>query len=179
MNSPDFADVELETLIRLFFENGDLLGKFTEVSVDDIPEPSRSLLGHDHHMTVALEEHHQSKVDVKVLATRTDGDRYSRQILLTRQTDNQVVQYGIVRLNTSVLAPDVRVEIEAQKIPLGRVLINHNVMRQVKLLNLFQIQCGPDLAEAFGFKVGHACYGRTALIYCDGSPAIELLEIVS
>jgi hypothetical protein len=27
--------------------------------------------------------------------------------------------------------------------------------------------------------VGDVMYGRTALIYCDGAPAIELLEIVA
>ncbi|MDG1874927.1 MAG: hypothetical protein P8J27_13515 [Mariniblastus sp.] len=178
MNSPDFADIELEILIKLFFKDTNRLGLFKEVATDDIPEPSRSLLGHDHHMTVTLEEHHGSSVDVQVLATRIDGEHYSRKILLTRKPDNKVVQYGIVRLNTSVLADEVRQEIEAQQIPLGRVLINHDVMREVKLLSLFQIQCGVELAESFGFEVGDVCYGRTALIYCDGSPAIELLEIV-
>jgi chorismate-pyruvate lyase len=178
LNSADFADVELDLLIKLFFDNADGLGSFEEVSAEQVEEPSRTLLAHDHHMTVTLEEYHNSPVDVKVLQSRTDGDHYSRKILLTRQSDGGVVQYGIVRLNLSILAPDVRQEIENQQTPLGRILINHNVLRVVKLLSLLRIKSGPDLAAAFGFEIGQICFGRTALIYCDGAPAIELLEIV-
>lgn len=178
-NLTGMAHVELEQLIQLFFEDAATLGQFEEVAADQIPEPSRTLLTHDQHMTVTVETHYQTSVDVKVLQTRTDGDHYSRRILLTRKSDDGVVQYGIVRLNRSVLAPDVRDEIERQEIPLGRILINHGVLRAVKLLSLLKIRCGSELASAFEMEVGQICYGRTALIYCDGSPAIELLEIVS
>lgn len=179
MNQRDLSTVELEALLKLFFENGSELGTFVETTADQVPEPSRSLLAHDCHMTVTLEKHHYSPVDVKVLATRTDGGRYSRKILLTRQSDGMVVQYGIVRLDMSVLASEVRKEIEAQETPLGRILIAHDVLRKVKLLSLFKIQCGEELTKSLGFETGQVCYGRTALIYCDGAPAIELLEIVS
>ena len=178
MNSADFADVELELLIKLFFDESSELGSFEEVTAEQIQEPSRSLLAHDHHMTVTLEAYHQGPVNVQVLQSRIDGDHYSRKILLTRQSDGEVVQYGIVRLNLSVLSPDVRKEIENQQIPLGRILINHGVLRVVRLLSLVRIESGPDLATAFGFETGKTCFGRTALIYCDGTPAIELLEIV-
>ena len=124
------------------------------------------------------EKHHGGPVDVQVLEVRTDGDNYSRKILLTRQSDSGVVQFGIVRLNWQYFAPQVREQIEQQKTPLGRVLINYDVLRVVKLLSLLKIECGPELAEHFGFEIGQTCYGRTALIYCDGLPAIELLEIV-
>jgi len=179
LNQPDFADVELENLLKLFFDNSSQLGTFTETSANDVPQPSRGLLVHDHHMTVTLEKHHDSPVDVKVLATRTDGGRYSRKILLRRQSDDRVVQYGIVRLDMTVMASEVRKEIESKEMPLGRILIAHNVLREVKLLNLFKIQCGHELASSFGFEAGQVCYGRTALIYCNGIPAIELLEIAS
>lgn len=179
MNPADSADVELDILIKLFFDDSAQLGVFNEVTTDLVTEPSQSLLAHDHHMTVTVEKHHNSPVDVKVLETRTDGDHYSRKILLTRQSDDKVVQYGIVRLNTSVLASAVRDEILAQKTPLGRILINHNVLRVVKLVSLLKIECGPELAESLGYQVGQTCFGRTALIFCDGAPAIELLEIVS
>ena len=179
LSDADLAHVELEQLIHLFFDDEAQLGQFEEVVADQVPEPSRSLLSHDQHMTVTVEKHHQTSVDVKVLQSRTDGDHYSLKSLLTRQSDGGVVQYGIVRLNKSFLDPDVRDEIERQGMPLGRVLINHDVLRKVKLLSLLKIQCGPELASQFGFEVGQICYGRTALIYCDGAPAIELLEIVS
>lgn len=172
------ADVELDELIDLFYKVPAALGAFTEVGADDLPAPSRHLLAHDHHMTVTVEDFHGCDVDVEVLESRFDDGHYSRKILLTRQSDGQVVMFGIVRLDVSVLSAEVRREIEAQQIPLGRILIDHNVLRSVKLLSLFRIDSGNDLVQCMGLASGTTCYGRTALIYCDGAPAIELLEVV-
>jgi chorismate-pyruvate lyase len=64
-------------------------------------------------------------------------------------------------------------------VPLGRVLIEHNVMRNVRLLSLWQIEPGAELRQLFKLPEAERCYGRTALIYCNGVPAVELLEIVT
>lgn len=179
MNPADSADVELDQLIQLFYDDPDQLGQFSEVVADDVPGPILQLLAHNLHMTVTVESYHESPVNVEVLESRQDDEHYSRKIVLTRQTDDQVVMFGIVRLNMTLLSADVRSEIEATQTPLGRILISHNVWRVVKLLNLFQIQPGDDLARSMNLNSDVQCFGRTALIYCDGSPAIELLEIVA
>ena len=46
------ANVELDQLVGLFFDEVSNLGSFKEVNHDDVTEPSRMLLAHDHHMTV-------------------------------------------------------------------------------------------------------------------------------
>jgi chorismate-pyruvate lyase len=109
---------------------------------------------------------------------RTDT-HYSRKILLKRQSDQRVVQFGIVRLALETLEKPARDEILSQRTPLGRVLIEHGVMRAVQLLGLWEVVCGRELADCFGIEPGHVTYGRTALIYCNSEPAIELLEIVA
>jgi chorismate-pyruvate lyase len=175
----DSATVELGSLVKLFFEDPSQLGTFEPVDAPQIPSPSLELLAHNHHMTVTLERHHRCPVVVQVLDYATEANCYSRKSLLTRQADDKVVQYGIVRLRLNALAKNVRQEIESREIPLGRVLVNHNVLREVKLLGLFRIACGAELAREFGCEIGDRCFGRTAVIYCDGAPAVELLEIVS
>ena len=89
------------------------------------------------------------------------------------------MQYGIVRLNFGYLEQAVRNEIETEEIPLGRILIQHNVMRQVKLLSLYEIQPGQAMLGVLGIEPQRSVYGRTAMIFCDDQPAIELLEIVA
>lgn len=179
MKPIETAVVELGSLVKLFFDEPSQLGKFEAVEASQIPSPSLELLAHNHHMTVTLEKHHESSVLVHVLGYETETGYYSRKSLLSRESDGKVVQYGIVRLHLDALATDVRREIESREIPLGRVLINHNVLREVKLLGLFRISCGAELAREFGCQIGDVCFGRTAIIYCDGAPAVELLEIVS
>ncbi len=170
---------DLDQLVSLFYAEPSELGEFTGLAPADIPEPYRGLLHHDHHMTVNVEAFWQCPVDVQVLSVVRDGRQYSRRILLTRRTDQGVVQFGIVRLNLDVVDPAARAEIEAEQTPLGRVLIEHNVLRHVELHQLYRVLCGRDLAACFQVPPATLTFGRTALIYCNAAPAVELLEIVT
>jgi len=170
---------DLQDLVGLFYERIAELGVFEPMPASSVPAPYQQLLVHDHHMTVTVEAFHHCPVDVSVLALRRDDDSYSRKIVLRRQTDGAVVQFGIVRLFISTLTPEVFREVERASIPLGRVLINHEVLREVACHQLFHVRCGPELAQLFQAPLGSETFGRTALIYCDGRPSIELLEIVS
>jgi chorismate-pyruvate lyase len=169
----------LDHLAGLFYSDLAELGAFEEVLAEAMPEPYRRLLAHHEHMTVAVEKHHSSPVDVEVIAAKHSGDYYFRKIILHRQSDGRVVLFGIPRLNLRLVDDDVRREILSENKPLGRVLIDHNVLREVQLASLYRILPGPDLCRMFGLAAPLATYGRTAFIYCDGFPAVELLEIVS
>ncbi len=173
------AAPDLHVLLDLFYESQNELGEFVESDPPSLPAVFRKLLVHDAHMTVTLEQHHGCPVDVAVLKTHTTESHYSRKILLTRQSDGKVVQYGIVRLNLDYLGPDVREEIESQETPLGRILIEHDVLRTVKLLSIWKIDPGSELRQLFKLENPVPCFGRTALIYCNGVIAVELLEIVA
>jgi chorismate-pyruvate lyase len=144
-----------------------------------MPDAPRKLLAHNEHMTVTVEAFHGSLVDVEVVRVAESQGHYAREILLRRQSDRAVVMYGIVRMNFAYVSAEVRRDIESRRIPLGRVLIEHNVLRQVQLLDLWQIDPGPDLCRLLELPATPQIFGRTALIYCDGEPAVELLEIVS
>ena len=169
----------LDHLAGLFYADLAQLGAFEEVLVENTPEPYRTLLAHHEHMTVAVEQYHGSPVEVEVQATQWDGEFYSRQIVLHRQSDNSVVLFGIPRINLTLLDDEVRREIVDQRTPLGRVLIEHNVMREVQLASLYRVEPGPDLCRLFRLTEPRTTYGRTAFIYLDGYLAIELLEIVA
>jgi hypothetical protein len=153
------------------------LGRFTRVDEASLPAGDRELLAHHSHMTVAMERFHDSPVDVEVLDRRTDGCRYSRKIRLRTQRTGRVVQFGVVRLNLDYLEPDVREEVVSERTPLGRVLINHGVLMQVRLTALWRIEPGPDLMRSLEMPAAATIYGRTAMIDFETQPAIELLEI--
>jgi len=160
----------LDALAELFFE---------EIPRDGAPPPYDQLLAHHQHMTVTVERFHNSPVDVQVLDVHQTKTHYARKIVLTRQSDGRVVQFGLVRLCLDFLQPEVRREIESQSSPLGRILIDHNVLREVQLISLWKVVAGEDLRKLFRLENSDTTYGRTALIYCNGVPAVELLEIVA
>ena len=173
--------VDLEKLIRVFYPSGSLadspLGSFEPI--ETAPAAFASLLDHDHHMTVTVERHWSSAVNVVVHRHQTVDGWYEREITLVTQTENRTVQYGIVRLDIHALRPEVWQRIASRKIPLGRVLIEHNVLREVQLERLWKVRCGPKLQSMLELRTDDAVvYGRTALIWCNHQPAIELLEVV-
>lgn len=170
---------DLDTLVALFYDRPEQLGRFEEVESRELARDYRMLLAHDSHMTVTVERFYNGPVDVKVLDSQISGDHYARKILLTRQSDGGVVQFGIMRFDFSCVSPQVRREVESQQTPLGRILIQHNVLREVHLTKLWKVTPGEDLRQLFGMAPGQITYGRTAVIHCNGEPAIELLEIVS
>lgn len=173
------AMVSLPSLIDVYYSNPSQLGEFQPVSADAVPDPYRGLLAHRCHMTVTVEAFHGDSVDVTVLRSSHHERAYCREILLKTHQSGIVVQYGIVRLNLDLVADQPRNEILEEQKPLGRVLIEHQVLREIELFDLLLVRCGPVLAELFGVPAGTITYGRTALIYCDSEPAIELLEIVA
>lgn len=179
MPEPEVSEIpDLQELVAIFFADLSDLGEFTPVQPNKIPQAYRDLLAHYSHMTVTVEHYHHCTVDVVVLDRTCTGRHYSRKILLTRQSDGRVVQFGIVRLDFNAVSEAVREEIQREQTPLGRVLMNHNVLREVELKQIYRIGCGAELAQHFKLPVGSEVFGRTALIYCDGEPAVELLEIV-
>lgn len=177
--SLEFPQRDLEQLARLFYPSLDSLGRFMLVDAEQMPAPYQRLLNHEHHMTVTVEDFHGCPVDVTVLDRNRSQTHYARKILLVRQRDRVVVQYGIMRVNLNYLSAEVRAAIEDESTPLGRILIEHNVHRSIHLRSLWQVTPGVELCHFFGMPPDGQTYGRSALIRCDDEPAIELLEIVA
>jgi len=101
------------------------------------------------------------------------------ELLRIWRADRKTVLFGIPRLNLRLVDDEVRREILSENKPLGRVLIDHNVLREVQLASLYRVVPGDQLCALLGLPHPLATYGRTAFIYCDGYPAVELLEIVA
>lgn len=175
----DVAESHLYGLIRLFYSNTAELGVFQWQPASQCPAAYQRLLNHSAHMTVTVEQYHGQSVNVQVLDQLTVDQTYHRKILLRRSTDDQVVQFGIVSVNLDCLAEKVCEQIMAGTTPLGRILIQHQVMREVQLCGLWRIQCGPELSDLFDLPHGAVTYGRTARILVKGHSGIELLEIVT
>jgi chorismate-pyruvate lyase len=172
---------ELQELVDLFPEPPDhaLYLKAEHVAKETTPGPYRDMLVHEHHMTISMEQYHRCRVDVDVMSSRFENGLYLRKIRLFKSGTQVPVQFGLVRFNFEYVTDAVRTEILSEKIPLGRVLIQHNVFRHVDLGAILRFTAGPGLAEYLQMSAGQETYGRLATIFCNGSPAIDLLEISS
>ena len=168
---------ELNALTSLFNDGQLLIGKAEHVPAAILPKPYKQMLAHDQHMTVTMEDYHRTAVDLEIIDRRLDDDLYARKIVLTKTGIGIPVQFGIVRFNFQYVTTAVRDEIVKGETPLGRILINHNVLRHIDPGALLRITAGPALAEYLQMPAGSVTYGRLATIFCNQQPAVDLLEI--
>ncbi|MBY0461469.1 MAG: hypothetical protein K2V38_29480 [Gemmataceae bacterium] len=168
-----------EHLYSLFPDSPDR-SQAVEVRADEVPEPYHGLLVHTHHMTVTVEGFYRSPVDVKVLNCRRNGNEYARKILLALKNDpKHVVQFGLVRINLGVCPEPVRNAIVEGKTPLGRVLIQHDMLRRIEPVAYLRVNLSPTMAEWFRVPAGTQTFGRLGVIYTGDQPAVEVLEILA
>ena len=168
---------ELNALTKPFPNSDKLFQRVEHIPSAVTPEPYQTMLVHNHHMTVEMEKYHRCTVDVKVLDANQDGDLYCRKILLLKQGTDTVVQFGLVRFHLNYVTEAVSRQIIDGQIPLGRILINHNVLRHIDLGAILEITAGPELASYFRMPVGGVTYGRLATIFCNRQPAVDLFEV--
>lgn len=185
MSSLRTAVSDLTGLYSIFGDRVEDMPSGRFINADEMPEPYRGLLAHDHHMTVTMEEFHGAKVDVHVLRAIHDEPFYARKIYLTNSKTGQVVMYGIMRFNFDWADDAIKQLILDQKTPLGRILIEHNVLRRVSMHVLLRIIPNEEMRRLFGMpepvaddgKTPEYVYGRLATIFCNNEPAVDLLEV--
>jgi len=169
----------LDTLTELFYPSRDQLGEFLPIEADELPQQYHVLLAHHDHMTVTVEAWHNSLMQLRVLQEKRERDYYARKIVLARQRDGVVVQFGIMRIDLRDLPDIVRLELQSQALPLGRIMIRHHLLREVEVCQIWQIQPGRELRRHLQCGDDNPIYGRTARILVEGQPVVELLEIVT
>ncbi len=182
MNTPRNSAVvsqadSIEAMYRLFGETPPPCAK---AAAETVPEPYRSLLDHERHMTVALEDHHHTSLNLVVKGRTHTPPFYARQILLLGGPDLRVVLFGLMRFDLRQVAESVQRQILEESIPLGRILISHGVLRQITAPQLLRIDPDAELRRDFGLSAAWSgsVYGRLATILCNDTPAVDLLEVL-
>jgi chorismate-pyruvate lyase len=172
------ARPDLRSLFALFPPADDVPG-IRNVPAHEVPQPYHKLLVHKRHMTVTVEAHHGKLVNVRILDRRHVGEVYARKILLVTQQSQKVVQFGIVRIQLRYCSKAVRDEIIAGQTPVGRILINHKVLRRIEPTEYLEVTPSAAMMRWFGLTEPRITYGRLGIIHCDEQPAVEVVEIVA
>lgn len=167
---------ELRLLYAFFGDSA--LPEIERVEAVDVPEPYLHLLVHRHHMTVTLEKHHGKPVKVVPWKVQLNGNIYGRKLDLLVEP-GKVVMTGVMLINFGYCSKEVRDAVVAETAPLGRILIEHNILRRIDAMAFVRLPARDPLVQRFGLATRQPAYGRLATIYCDEKPAIDLLEIVA
>jgi hypothetical protein len=177
----DDAVARASELLRLFHSPAEGFAVIHPAAADGVGEPYRSLLDHRSHMTVAMEQHHGGPLALRVVQVAPPGIGrldYAREILLERPS-GEVVLYGVVRIDLGAVDEATATAIRAAEVPLGRLLIEAGLLRDVHHVSLLQVAPGDQLTRLFGRSTGAETFGRVAEISLAGRPAVELLEVAA
>ena len=167
----------LFTLLELFPDSEFRRDRFEVVAAVAMPSYYQELLDHHHHMTVTLESHHSGSSSLDVLEARHSESFYSRRLRL--RVADKVVMVGIMRIDLTLCDAAVRGSIVEEKSPLGRILIEHQVLRWIETESFLKVRLNDSLRGLFEIEGEvDATFGRIATIHCNHQPAVELLEIV-
>ena len=166
--------------MSVFPEDAELFSGLRCVAADDVPEPYRTLLVHEEHMTVTLETFHRRPVCLNVLDVRRRENDYARKLLLTAGEGGPIILAGIMRFRLEYADDAVRDAIVAARTPLGRLLVENNVLRRIQTHEFLRVDLSRGLGARFqASDDSRYTYGRLAVIFCDERPAVELLEVVA
>lgn len=167
----------LDELLDLFGDSADA-ARFTPVPPAEVPPPYDRLLVHDDHMTVTLETHHGGPVHLRVRGVHRGADTYARKITLHAAAAGPAVLLGIMRFDFRYCTRATREEVLAGRTPLGRILIEHDILRTLRAGPYYRVTPGEDI---LGVKVSLPpdCHARAAQIECNGGQAVQVLEIIT
>lgn len=172
------SDPSKELRLLLAFFGDANLPRCEQCEAPAVPEPFRSLLVHEEHMTVKLESHYNTKVRVHPYLVHQQGEIYGRKLDLIAESTGLMVMTGLMLFNFSFCNDHVRRLIVEQKTPLGRILIENNILRRISAHRFLKFASNEPMVERFGVSTPKPAYGRLATILCDEMPAVDLLEIV-
>ena len=166
--------IQLESLFTEF-DDAAIAPATWPIAASGLPEPYRDLLVHAEHMTVTVERFHADAVDVEVLHAERHGAIYRRRILLRLRRSRQVVQFGLVEVNLDCLPTEAAEEILGGCTPLGRVLIEHDVLRIIEPVGYFRTHW----PQIWSVTPTIETYGRLGIIWSHGKQAVRVAEILT
>lgn len=151
--------------------------ELVRVEAEEIGQPCRELLCHDHDMTSTLARFHGGEVVLKVLNEDLGGSRYVREVLL--KVAGLPVEYGVIRIFLERFPELVRKEIESGEKPLGAILNESGLVYQSRPVGYVRIAADefrPDFFPAIDSKFLFGRYNE--LLGEDDEVLARIIEIL-
>lgn len=174
---PQAADL-LYPLSAFDPDDGSILTSATILEAEELPQPYRMLLAHDRDMTGTLESYFKQPMALRVFAKKFDGDSLFRQVVLEGVDDGKPREFGAIRIDLSCFDGETRELVASCKVPLGRVLREHDVP-YVSNPSAY-LRVAPDEMLCHALHVEHGpLYGRkNELKLPDGRAIAQIIEIL-
>ncbi|MGD1084557.1 MAG: hypothetical protein ABSA47_07390 [Verrucomicrobiota bacterium] len=146
---------------------------------DEVPEPYRSLLVHDRDMTSGLEAFHKRKIHIRVVARRTHGDEYFREVVLELDGSHKPVEFGASKIRLDLFDHEPREAILREVRPLGRILRAFDIQFGSRPSAYLRVAADSFIGGALRLRGRQFLFGRrNTLLDAWERPLAEVVEIL-
>jgi chorismate-pyruvate lyase len=178
--APSSLGEHLFPLDEFYAQAGMALPPIDVIAGDQLPEPYRRLLYHNHDMTPTLEDYYGCDIHLEILRRRQEGEFYFREVVLRLDGANTPVEFGANKISLERFSPDVRQLILAEHLPLGHILKVHEVPHSSRPQAYFRVHSDVFMSRSLGLAEPQVIYGRrNTLRDPQGRPMSEIVEILA
>jgi chorismate-pyruvate lyase len=131
-------------------------------------------------MTSRLEAFHEDSIQLEVLrVAEMDEQILEREVLLRRQRDGRVVEYGAIEIHVDIFSEGLRALITQGKLPLGGLLNHNGVSYFSEPSAFFSVVPSPVLCGLLNSREDALLYGRANVLRrSDGALIARIVEIL-
>ena len=150
------------------------------IEPDELPEPYRWLLCHCESMTSRLERFFGGSLHIRVLQKRQFEEILARQVALVLDASEEPVEYGAIKINLTLFAPEVRRVVRESRLPFGTILRDFEIAFTSEPRAFFRIQADDIMKVALDLDGSVSLYGRCNVLTDveSGLPLAEVVEIL-
>lgn len=168
--------------LTFFYKRADLPPIITEPVVgEEMPEPYKTLLVHDHDMTPTLEAHHGENMYLFVLDQDRDNTTCARQVVLLGENSERPAEFGAIYINMEPLPGPARALVARGHKPLGGILAEYEIPHKGAPKSYCKVQADKTIKEALQLEPNqeYTLYGRrNQLLMENGALLAEVVEIL-
>lgn len=180
-NTGNPAELTLAPLQGLYASAARPMPVWAAVDPGEVPEPQRTLLVHQRDMTRTLEQFYRSRIQLRVLSSRREGQHYWRESALELVDSGKVVEFGAIQIFLDQFGEPWRSLILGEQRPLGGILNESGVAYTSRPSGYFR--CTPDEFIRSALRINDPAvgvlYGRqNTLSGPGGAPLAEIVEIL-
>jgi len=147
----------------------------------DLPQPQQRLLVHHGDMTPTLEQYHGDKLFLRLLDRFNDDEGYLRQVVLLRESDQQPVEFGAIRIVLPRFDMDVQRLIREGRTPLGAILGDRAVVHRSQPVGYFRIEADAWISSALAINAEKhpVLFGRRNVLLNHADQALaDVVEVL-
>ena len=166
-------------LDEFYAQMGMTLPPIEQVGGNDVPEPYKTLLVHNHDMTPTLEQFYNENLHLRIFRREYRNDLYFREVALVLDSKDQPVEFGAIKINLTLYSPTARRQILEEHEPLGHILETCAVLHTSRPKAFLRIQSDDFINQALKLSGPHLLYGRRNTLFdSQQRPLADILEIL-